>query len=50
MEDLCELTRLKGTKCEHLRVPAWEYYLKVERGKGRFKEHLKKKKREGASA
>jgi hypothetical protein len=46
IEDLCEASRLRSAQCEHLRIPAWEYALKVRKGKGRLKEHLKAKERD----
>ena len=49
MEDLCLASVLPGVQCEHLRVPAWEYSIKVKKGKGRLKEHLKAKERAGAA-
>ena len=48
IEDLCEASRLRSAHCEHLRIPAWEYAIKVKKGKGRLKEHLKAKEREKA--
>ncbi len=46
IEDLCEASKLRDVQCEHLRIPAWEYAIKVKKGKGRLKEHLKAKERE----
>lgn len=44
IEDLVETVKIKEAKCEHLRIPAWEWEIKVRNGRGRLKEHLKKVK------
>ncbi len=40
IEDICEASKLRAAKCEHLRIPAWEFDLKIKKGKGRLKQHL----------
>ena len=43
IEDICEASKLRVARCEHLRIPAWEFDLKIKKGKGRLKQHLKTK-------